>query len=208
MIYPSAFQIQLTILLKFEHIFSRSQDVSLIWRFSGEILKIDEEAGVKIFTSTILPSLKPRAVLDHLRHFPRSLQTYLEFLIREKKDDEEAFHTQLALIYIDDISQGDKNRTSPSHRMTVNKLRSLLRTSPKLDLIKLSDTLDSPVFPYEHAIVCGRLGNHAAAINTFINNLKVILICFVFLVLLHFTHDQLFLNSGFRGCRRILRLCG
>lgn len=152
----------------------RSQDISLIWRFSGEILKTDEEIGVKIFTSITSPSLKPRMVLDHLRNFPKSLQTYIEFLIREQKDCDDSYHTQLALIYVEDIvKQGDLHRTSPSRRMTVNKLRSLLRTSPKLDLAKLSVSLDTTVFPHEHAIVCGRLGNHAAAIDTFINNLQV-----------------------------------
>ncbi|XP_046645269.1 transforming growth factor-beta receptor-associated protein 1-like [Daphnia pulicaria] len=146
-------------------------DISLIWRFSGEILKRDEEMGAKIFTSEKIPAVKPRAVIDYLRNYPKSLRIFLEFLI-EKKIDEESVHTQLAMMYIDDIKRSDLNRNSPGHRMTINKLRSLLRTSQKLELVKLLEILDTPGFPHEHAIVCGRLGQHSTAINTFINYLK------------------------------------
>ena len=150
----------------------RCGDISLIWRFSGEILKRDEEMGAKIFTSEKLTTVKPRAVIDYLRNYPKSLRIFLEFLI-EKKIEEESVHTQLAMMYIDEINRSDLNRNSPGHRMTINKLRSLLRTSQKLELVKLLEILDTPCFPHEHAIVCGRLGQHSAAINTFINYLKV-----------------------------------
>jgi hypothetical protein len=151
----------------------RCGDISLIWRFSGEILKRDEEMGAKIFTSENIPAVKPRSVIDYLRNYPKSLRIFLEFLI-EKKIDEESVHTQLAMMYIDDIKRSDLNRNSPGHRMTINKLRSLLRTSQKLELVKLLEILDTPCFPHEHAIVCGRLGQHSTAINTFINYLKVV----------------------------------
>lgn len=147
--------------------------MALVWRFSGDILKIDEEIGATIFTSQSLSFIKPRAVIDFLRNYHRSLRIFLEFLIREKNDEDESVHTQLAFIYIDEITNSDVDCGSPYYRMTVNKLRSLLRTSKKLDLSKLSNTLNSPSFPHEHAIVCGRLGQHSIAINTFINKLKV-----------------------------------
>jgi hypothetical protein len=158
---------------KFLRFLLRCGDISLIWRFSGEILKRDEEMGAKIFTSEKIPAVKPRAVIDYLRNYPKSLRIFLEFLI-EKKIDEESVHTQLAMMYIDDIKRSDLNRNSPGHRMTINKLRSLLRTSQKLELVKLLEILDTPGFPHEHAIVCGRLGQHSTAINTFINYLKVV----------------------------------
>lgn len=115
----------------------------------------------------------PRAVIDYLRNYPKSLRIFLEFLV-EKKNDEESVHTQLAMMYTDDISGSDLNRNSPAHRMTINKLRSLLRTSQKLELKKLLEVLDTHCFPHEHAIVCGRLGQHSNAINTFIGLLQVI----------------------------------
>ena len=153
--------------------FFRSEDISLIWRFSGDILKKDEAIGAKIFTSEKFASIKPRVVIDYLRSYPLSLRTYLEFLISEKRDDDESVHSQLAMMYIDDIKASAANSNSPKHRMTVNKLRSLLRSSKKLELTKLYNILDTSCFPHEHAIVCGRLGHHSTAINTFINNLKV-----------------------------------
>ncbi|KAK4002769.1 hypothetical protein OUZ56_004571 [Daphnia magna] len=146
-------------------------DISLVWRFSGEILKRDEEIGAKIFTSEKLACVMPRAVIDYLRNYPRSLRIFLEFLV-DKKNDEESVHTQLALMYIDDINCTGLNHNNPSHRLTTNKLRSLLRTSQKLELTKLLEKLNTPGFPHEHAIVCGRLGQHSAAINTFINLLQ------------------------------------
>ncbi len=136
-------------------------------------MKKDEDIGAKIFTTEKLTFIKPRSVIDYLRNYPRSLRIYLEFLINDNKYDDESVHTQLAIMYIDDIKATDPNRSSPAHRMTVNKLRSLLRSSQKLELSKLSDILDTPCFPYEHAIICGRLGHHSTAINTFINNLQV-----------------------------------
>ena len=165
--------LKLCLVKKFQTFLIRCGDISLIWRFSGEILKRDEEMGAKIFTSERIAAVKPRAVMDHLRNYPKSLRIFLEFLI-EKKIDEESVHTQLAMMYIDDIKRSDLNRNSPDHRMTINKLRSLLRTSQKLELVKLLEILDTPCFPHEHAIVCGRLGQHSAAINTFINYLKVV----------------------------------
>ena len=112
-------------------------------------------------------------MIDYLRSYPLSLRTYLEFLISEKRDDDESVHSQLAMMYIDDIKASAANSNSPKHRMTVNKLRSLLRSSQKLELTKLYNILNTSCFPHEHAIVCGRLGHHSTAINTFINNLKV-----------------------------------
>lgn len=145
----------------------------MIWRYSGEILKRDAEIGAKIFISDYTVSAQQRAVIDFLRNFPQSLRIFLEHLVTEKKEDDESVHTQLALLYIDDISNPDVNSNSPVHRMKVNKLRSLLRTSSRLDLLKLRNMLDSSRFPHEHAIICGRLGHHSVAINIFINQLKV-----------------------------------
>ena len=99
---------------------------------------------------------------------------FLEFLVNDKKGDEgSAVQTQLAILYIEEIGRSDPQRNSPGQRLTVNKLRSLLRTAQMLDLAKLSVILQTPRFPHEYAIVCGRLGHHSAAIKIFIEQLQV-----------------------------------
>jgi len=156
-------------------LFYRTGDISLVWRFSGDILKKDEVVGARIFTELFRTSItiKPGVVVEYLTNYPLSLRIFLEFLIAEKKDDDEAVHNQLAMMYIDDLNRLDSPRNSPGYRATVNKLRSLLRTSQRLNLSRLSDTLNKQRFPHEYAIVCGRLGHHSSAIEIFINQLKV-----------------------------------
>ena len=117
------------------------------------------------------PAIKPDAVCEFLKHHHQCLGLFLEFLVNEKMPNHESIHTRLALHYINDIA--DKITNSPSKRMTVNKLRSLLRTSASLDLNHLSSFLNDSIFPHESAIVCGRLGDHTAAINIFVNKLQV-----------------------------------
>ena len=153
----------------------RTGDFGLIWRFSGEILKMDSTIGAGIFTELFRstnPSVKPSAVIEFLKPFSPSLKIFLEFLVSAKKGDDTSVQTQLAVMYIDEINLSDPQRNSPGQRLTVNKLRSLLRTSSGLDLARLSTILHTPRFPHEYAIVCGRLGQHAAAIKIFIEQLK------------------------------------
>lgn len=132
-------------------------------------------AGGRIFTELFRTpdvTLKPSAVIEYLTPFPQSLKIFLEFLVNEKKGDDPSIQTQLALMYIDEINSSDPQRNSPGQRSTVNKLRSLLRSSRGLDLAHLSIVLQTPRFPHEYAIVCGRLGQHSAAIKIFIDQLK------------------------------------
>lgn len=55
----------------------------------------------------------------------------------------------------------------------MNRLRALLRTSTRLDLARVSRALAAtPHLPHESAIVCGRLGDHRAAVEIFIHQLQ------------------------------------
>lgn len=139
--------------------------------------------------------MKPGVVVEHLTSYPQSLRIFLEFLIAEKKDDDEAVHNQLAMMYINDLNQLDSPRSSPGYRATVNKLRSLLRTSKRIDLSRLTEILKTPRFPHEYAIVCGRLGQHSSAITIFIEQLKV----FLFELPLKNLILQIFFLVGFRS---------
>ena len=154
----------------------RIGDVGLIWRFSGEILKRDESVGAKIFTSLFengSTTIGIDAVCEHLKPFPGGLRVFLEYLVDGKKSDEKSVHTRLAFVYIEAISSAEKGTTSPKQRMAINKLRCLLRTSKSLELDRLLETLNTPLFPHEYAIICGRLGQHSAALDIFIVKLQV-----------------------------------
>ncbi len=118
--------------------------------------------------------MKPTAVIEYLSDLPQSLKMLLEFLVNEKKGEEvAAVQHQLATLYIEKIGRLDAQRNSPGQRLTVNKLRSLLRTAQMLDLARLSGIIQTPRFPHECAIVCGRLGRRSAAIKIFIEQLQV-----------------------------------
>ena len=148
----------------------------MIWKFSGEILKKDQLVGAKIFIDVLQGgSMLPlAAVCDYLDSYPISLKALLEFLVNEKQIEEESITSRLAIVYINEINQPRKQElSSPGHRMNVNKLRCLLRTSKSLELPRLLDLLNATIFPHEHAIVCGRLGQHSAAVNIFILKLQV-----------------------------------
>ena len=154
----------------------RLGDVSLIWKFSGDILNEDPLRGAKIFNDWFLvhdDAAKTvnhiRAVCDYLHNFPASLGNFLEFLVSHLKlENSEFAHTQLALHYIDQIG-----KTSQIQRSTVNSLRCLLRTSSCLDLNKLKEALkEHKQLPHEQAIVYGRLGDHTTANEIFINELQ------------------------------------
>lgn len=146
-----------------------------MWRYNAEILKKDEILGANVFVTLVrqVPSVKADSVVDYLRSYPSALRSFLEFLVGSKIAEEAAFvDDELAVLYIKEMKASDPQRTSPAHRMTVNRLRSLLRTSKKLDLKMLLNFLDSQRFPHEYAIVCGRLGQHPEAIDIFINRLQ------------------------------------
>ena len=141
------------------------------------MLKKDQCCAAKIFTETYKKhEVDADAVCDFLKPYLQTLGLFLHFLVYDRKVESSSIHTRLALHYIEQITSlhtDQRISSSPVHRYMVNKLRALLRTSSYLDLKQLSTALNAPHFPHENAIVLGRLGDHTAAINIFIRQLKV-----------------------------------
>lgn len=48
--------------------------------------------------------IEPGLVLDHLRLIGKNgLKMYLEYLVTQRKSNEEKYHTELALLYIEEL---------------------------------------------------------------------------------------------------------
>jgi tetratricopeptide (TPR) repeat protein len=84
---------------------STHDKLELIWTFSVWILKAFPEQGLRIFTSTEREKpLPPAQVLVHLQQHSESLcDAYLEHLVDKEHNEEERYHTQLALRYLDTV---------------------------------------------------------------------------------------------------------
>lgn len=110
--------------------------------------------------------------IGFLESFPSAKKTVLEFLYSQNPE-EESLGNQLVELYIKEIKDARTNRITSLHAATINKLRSVLRTSNAVNLSQVALLLDGRQFPHEYAIISGRLGNHNAAIDIFVNQLKV-----------------------------------
>ncbi|CAG8462104.1 4245_t:CDS:10 [Rhizophagus irregularis] len=89
------------------NILGKLVDPDLIWEYASWVAKLDEVIGAKIFMQPNLrrPSLiEPGLVLDHLRSIgKKGLKMYLEYLVTQRKSNEEKHHTELAFLYIEEL---------------------------------------------------------------------------------------------------------
>lgn len=134
----------------------------------------DEALGSTIFMELCenQPQLMRDRAIRFLHSFPTALKLLLEFLYNQNPE-EESLANQLVEHYINEINAARSSQKTSLHAATMNKLRSVLRTSHALNLRQVSLLFNDEHFPHERAIICGRLGNHVVALEIFINQLKV-----------------------------------
>ena len=82
-------------------------DSQLVWEFSPWVLRYHPQQGIKIFTlSSRKTPLNASTVLEFLSAFSESLRLpYLEHLVFKERNHEEKYHTTLAMMYLDTISE-------------------------------------------------------------------------------------------------------
>lgn len=166
----------------FAQILKKIGNPDLLWQYADLVLDSSEEDGVELFLQSDCDSTKgpvpmdldPNTVANYLQRYPKSLILYLEHLINERGNEEEKFHTQLAVQYIDWISKLKASGVCSQEQLDENKmkLRKFLVGSchyrAQFLLPKVRDLgLDQDV-----AILYGKLGDHDKALSILVRQLR------------------------------------
>jgi len=155
-------------------------DCEVLWEYSKWTLRKDLERGMKIFCSTDrrIP-LAAGKVLEFLSEFgstPR--QIYLEFLINERDNKDEQYHTKLALLYLDTTQalvklkmQGSQEAEDGSLGRVRRKLLDFLTSSKHYNVATVLARVRGTVL-YEECIVLYRnLGDHQLAVSILVEKI-------------------------------------
>ncbi|KAK3925412.1 Transforming growth factor-beta receptor-associated protein 1 [Frankliniella fusca] len=142
-------------------------DAEVLWQYADLVLDNNEVDGVELFiqnqtagTPTPTMELDPHTVADYLQRYPKALILYLEYLINEKGIEEEKFHTQLAVQYIDIIAKQKTQDTGSEVDLNENiqRLRRFLEKSNQYrSKFLLSKVRDLGLYQ-EVAILYGKVG--------------------------------------------------
>jgi len=155
----------------------------LVMRFSDWALTHDQILAVRIFTSRfdtaisagsdIDDAFKPSIVIKRLHNrYPKALINYLEHLIFNKKMDNEEFHTHLALLYYETLTELKSIETEETELIKC-KFRQLLQSSSTLRLqLLLGKLKNQKGFEYEEALLHSKVGDYSSALCIFVHRLK------------------------------------
>lgn len=152
-----------------------SSDPSVVWRYTDFILDRDAAEGVRVFTET-QASLDPSRVLHTLQRYPEARLGYLHYLIDTKKLQDEKYHTELVLHYVDEavrLMGAGEDATSPDQLGEARtKLQDLLSSSCHYQPQSVLARLQGTDLHVETAAVFGRLGEHEKALSMLVHQLK------------------------------------
>uniref|UniRef100_A0A2K6S9U2 CNH domain-containing protein n=1 Tax=Saimiri boliviensis boliviensis TaxID=39432 RepID=A0A2K6S9U2_SAIBB len=143
-------------------------DKELVWAYADWVLQKSEE----VFTQRPLDeqqknSFNPDDVIN-------SLVKYLEHLVIDKRLQKEEYHTNLAVLYLE---EGLQQRASASGKgaeatETQAKLRRLLQKSDLYRVHFLIERLQGAALPMESAILHGKLGEQEKALHILVHELR------------------------------------
>jgi Vacuolar sorting protein 39 domain 2/CNH domain/Vacuolar sorting protein 39 domain 1 len=170
---------------------SRTGDEQLVWEYAKWILDYEHNLGIAIFTSTQRGTpLSPVKVLEFLSPRGAELrQSYLEYLIEHERNEEERYHTKLALLYLDTIipllpSGGGGGASSAAEAPVPAGSEGGLLGRTRLKLVRLLDTSthynvatvltrvrDVPLHD-EQVILYSKLGQHIVALELLVHRFK------------------------------------
>eukprot|EP00048_Salpingoeca_helianthica_P013690 m.206378 g.206378 ORF g.206378 m.206378 type:complete len:870 (+) comp15536_c14_seq1:180-2789(+) len=109
---------------------------------------------------------EPDEVVNVLRPFPEATDVYLEYLVFALKNDEERFHTKLALSLLDRVTR------SPDDPILNRKLLTHLVQSSRFDVEAVLRRVENTSMFATRAILYGKRGQHAKALDIFIHTLN------------------------------------
>ncbi|XP_020494335.3 transforming growth factor-beta receptor-associated protein 1 [Labrus bergylta] len=146
---------------------SHLKDSDAVWKFAGWTLQKKQEIGVQIFIGRPPDApLETQDVLAFLEKYPLAMLLYLEFLIHEMKSEEERHHSRLALAY---VSEALRKEEETDLMKTRGKLQQLLWESEFFDVSVVYERIKSTTLHVEKAILLGRVGEHAEALQVLVH---------------------------------------
>lgn len=152
-------------------------DAELVFEFATWTIQEDEDNGDRIFIhpdaeGTVYPRHRVFRYLKELDpNKPRLTARYLEHIIDHMGDTTTTFHDNLALLYINFVSAGNRNtqELNPDSHKLLKFLRSSTHYRP--DTILRSINASDPRLHEARALVYGRKGNHDLALDVFISDM-------------------------------------
>ncbi|XP_053191881.1 transforming growth factor-beta receptor-associated protein 1 [Scomber japonicus] len=148
---------------------SQLKDRSVVWTFADWTLHRNQEMGVQIFTKRPPGDhFVTQDVLDLLEKHPLALLLYLEFLIHDVNSEEERHHSRLALAYVTQTLQEEKE-TKTDLQATRRKLQQLLWDSKFYDISTVYERVKPTTLFIEKAILLGKTGEHSQSLQVLVH---------------------------------------
>ena len=147
---------------------------SVLWKNAEWILKLDQAAGVRIFTSKGLnfDKVQPDNVIDFLHQYPEAVIEYLYYLVMSQKVEKEKYHTHLAVLYLDKVLKlTAKHNDALALETARDTLQDILQQSNlyRIPLI-LGKAVDAELFE-EQVILHSKLGEHEKALSILVHKI-------------------------------------
>ncbi|KAG7163807.1 Transforming growth factor-beta receptor-associated protein 1-like [Homarus americanus] len=132
-------------------------DPNVVWRYSDFVLDRNPLEGVRVFTET-KATLDPSRVLQILQRYPEARLGFLHHLIDTKKLQDEKYHTELVLHYVDEaVRLINEGPTSVEQLEEVRgKLQDLLTSSCHYQPQPVLSRMQGTSLHVETAAVFGR----------------------------------------------------
>ncbi|XP_045583732.2 transforming growth factor-beta receptor-associated protein 1 [Procambarus clarkii] len=148
-------------------------DPNVVWRYSDFVLDRNSVEGIRVFTETNA-TLDPSRVLQVLQRYPEARLGFLHHLIDTKKVQDEKYHTELVLHYVDEAVRLISDGPASSERLEEVrvKLQELLTSSCYYQPQPVLTRMHGTSLHVETAAVFGRLGEHEKALSMLVHQLK------------------------------------
>jgi hypothetical protein len=158
---------------------SSLSDHEVVLKYAEWALKKNQELAAIIFTNRPVREqlgerLQSDFILNFLTSYPVALKLYLEYLVFTKKLESEKYHTQLALLYLDEVLQLRANTATPRDKLRTSRhqLNRLLEHSSQYRVsVLLSRVKDTDLYS-ECAILYGKMGEHKKALDLLVHRVK------------------------------------
>lgn len=155
-------------------------NLDVVWKFADWTLRKNPITGVQVFTKRPavknLPELNPDDVVTYLTKHREALLLYLEHLVLEKQIQKEAFHTHLAVLYLERVL-ALLSETPPDEGQLLKareRLQAMLRESSLYRVQYLLGKMDDcdKLLLLERATLHGKLEEHDTALHILVHELR------------------------------------
>ncbi|KAJ8397886.1 hypothetical protein AAFF_G00432330 [Aldrovandia affinis] len=153
--------------------------LDLVWKYAEWALQKEQKVGVQIFTRRAVSDeqeaqMSPDAVIKRLHKYHQATVLYLEHLVLGRRVQKEAFHTHLAVLYLEKVLSLLSQSPAPAQQVTEarEKLQNLLKESSLYRVQLLLDKLQDTDLLLECATLHGKLEEHDKALHILVHRLK------------------------------------